>query len=260
MKSKKRRLLLSVASLSAMLSVFILVSPSVFAESACYIRHGSDPNVTTTRPDCGGEPNFNEIYKNIYGSDKVLEDQKCYIIAENQNGITPGDPYGSDICNAAEGARSDKAAPAPATPAPTPGGGTAPSSGGGNPSQQESKDNGGPEKADAKVVDCTKDAKANPDKCIQRSEEQLECNDVAANPGNCNIIKIANDAIKILSGLVGVTITAMIIAGGVRYSMAAGDPQAVAKAKDMIRNAIIALVVYILLLAFLNWVVPGGIL
>jgi hypothetical protein len=66
--------------------------------------------------------------------------------------------------------------------------------------------------------------------------------------------------INILSGLVGIVIVTMITVGGIQYSSARDNPQAVAAARGRITNALIALVAYILMYAFLQYLIPGGIL
>lgn len=78
-------------------------------------------------------------------------------------------------------------------------------------------------------------------------------------PANCWIVSYVVDAINILSGLVGVVIVIMIAVGGLQYSSARDNPQATQAAKDKIRNAILALVLFIFGTAFLQYLVPGGI-
>lgn len=76
----------------------------------------------------------------------------------------------------------------------------------------------------------------------------------------CNIVgKYVNPLINFLTGLVGVVVAIMIIVGGIQYSSAGGDPGKVAAAKSRITNALLAIVAYIFLFAFLQWIVPGGI-
>ena len=78
---------------------------------------------------------------------------------------------------------------------------------------------------------------------------------------NCNFIdKFINPTIKFLSAGVGVAVTIMIIIGGIQYSSAGSDPQKITAAKRKIMNALIALLLYIMLFAILNWLIPGGIL
>ena len=87
-----------------------------------------------------------------------------------------------------------------------------------------------------------------------------DCKDVNLSSDNCAIVRYLNDAIKILSGIVGIVVTIMIIVGGIQYSVAGADPNAVAKAKKQIFNAIFALVAYGLMFAFLQYLIPGGLL
>lgn len=67
-------------------------------------------------------------------------------------------------------------------------------------------------------------------------------------------------ALDILSLVVVPLITLVIILAGVQYSAASGDPGKVSAAKGRITNAIIALVSYIFLWAFLQWLIPGGVI
>jgi hypothetical protein len=62
-----------------------------------------------------------------------------------------------------------------------------------------------------------------------------------------------------LTALVGIVVVMMLVIGGIQYSAAQGDPNAVMAAKKRISNALLALVVYIFTVPFLNWLVPGGI-
>jgi len=57
---------------------------------------------------------------------------------------------------------------------------------------------------------------------------------------------------------VGVIITVMIVIAGIQYMTARDNAQAVQAAKSKIMNAFIALVAFIFLYAFLQWLVPGG--
>ena len=77
---------------------------------------------------------------------------------------------------------------------------------------------------------------------------------------NCSIIGWVVIAINTLSALVGLTVVIMIIVAGIQYSSAGDDPQKTAQAKSRIVNAIIALVTFIFMYAFLQWIIPGGVL
>lgn len=79
---------------------------------------------------------------------------------------------------------------------------------------------------------------------------------------NCQNIfdKYLTPLIKFLSAAVGIVVVGAVIFGGIQFSASGGDPQKVANAKKHITNALIALVAYLLLFAFLNFIIPGGLL
>ena len=78
---------------------------------------------------------------------------------------------------------------------------------------------------------------------------------------NCPLLKnYIIPAIRILSISVGVIVATMIVWGGIKYASSRDNPQQTASAKEHVRNALIGLVLYIFMVAFLNWVVPGGVL
>ncbi|MDB5169981.1 MAG: hypothetical protein JWN82_377 [Candidatus Saccharibacteria bacterium] len=77
----------------------------------------------------------------------------------------------------------------------------------------------------------------------------------------CNIISnYVNPFIKLLTVLVGLAVVIGIIIGSIQVMTSAGDPQKAANGKNHIRNALIAIVAYILLFGMLSWLIPGGIL
>ncbi len=89
--------------------------------------------------------------------------------------------------------------------------------------------------------------------------------DPAVSGGKCNslsqcdlVSRYLNPAINLLSAAVGIVIAISIVIGGVQYGTSAGDPQQAAAAKARIRNAIIALLVFVFLYALLNFLIPGG--
>ncbi|MEI7683330.1 MAG: hypothetical protein WCJ24_03470, partial [Candidatus Saccharibacteria bacterium] len=57
---------------------------------------------------------------------------------------------------------------------------------------------------------------------------------------------------------VGVIIVIMIIIGGIQYTSAGSNPQAVSAAKKKIMNAVISFVAFLLLYSFMQWLIPGG--
>lgn len=78
------------------------------------------------------------------------------------------------------------------------------------------------------------------------------------NADNCGIIKFVIVITNIMGGLAGLVIVGTMIAGGIRYSSAGADPSKVQAAKQMIINAILALLLLIFGFSILQWLVPGG--
>lgn len=76
----------------------------------------------------------------------------------------------------------------------------------------------------------------------------------------CLYQKYINPAIALISAAVGVAIAIAIIVGGIEYITSAGDPQRAASGKKRIVNALIGLIAYALLFAFLQFIIPGGVL
>jgi hypothetical protein len=73
------------------------------------------------------------------------------------------------------------------------------------------------------------------------------------------IVKDLNYIINFLSAGVGIVVVAVIILGGIQYSTAGDSPEATAKAKARIMNGLIALLAFMFVFAFLQWLIPGGI-
>jgi|SRR5579884_2862703 len=79
------------------------------------------------------------------------------------------------------------------------------------------------------------------------------------NYDNCDFIKkYINPFIDILSICFGLVAVISIIIGGINYSTSEGDPQKSSRAKSRIVNAIVAVVAYLFLYSFLQFIVPGG--
>ena len=79
------------------------------------------------------------------------------------------------------------------------------------------------------------------------------------NQSNCGIIYYVVLLTKTLSALVGIVIVVMMAVGGIQYAASRDDPAQVAGAKKHIQNTVMALVFYLFALAFLQWLVPGGV-
>jgi|GEM_PF-795950 len=110
---------------------------------------------------------------------------------------------------------------------------------------------GGPE------ADSTETVATNPGSGSGGANLSMDCTGGAE--GSCGIIEKIIQIINGVSVLVGIVVVIMIIVGGIQYSAAGSDPQKIASAKSKITNALLALLVFIFLYAFLQWVVPGGI-
>jgi hypothetical protein len=87
-----------------------------------------------------------------------------------------------------------------------------------------------------------------------------DCAGETLDQNNCGVIKLIVGLINALAALVGVVVVAVIVWGGIQYSTSADDPKAVSEAKNRIKNAIFALVMFAFMYAFLQWIVPGGVL
>lgn len=106
--------------------------------------------------------------------------------------------------------------------------------------------------ANPKAIDCSNDATS-----AAGCDTSFKCN---GSGSACNVSEgYLKPAIKALSALVGIGVTASIIWGGIQYSASSGDPRRVAAARKKITIAVMVLIGYFLLYAFLNWIVPGGI-
>jgi len=85
------------------------------------------------------------------------------------------------------------------------------------------------------------------------------CVDNTASSGGA-IVAYLREWLLLLSGLVGMVVMVMIVVAGVQYITSTGDPGLVKSAKQRIFNAILALVLYLMMFAILQFLVPGGIL
>lgn len=79
------------------------------------------------------------------------------------------------------------------------------------------------------------------------------------NGENCGIIDILNTVFNFVSGGVALAVIFNIIIAGIQYSTAQGDPSAVGKSKKRIMDAVLALLMYAMLYAFIQWLIPGGV-
>lgn len=79
-------------------------------------------------------------------------------------------------------------------------------------------------------------------------------------PSDWKIEDILNMVLVVVTTGVGIAAVGSIVFAGVPYITARDNAAQVSKAKTMIMNTIIGIVAYILMWAFLEWIIPGGIL
>lgn len=82
----------------------------------------------------------------------------------------------------------------------------------------------------------------------------------ADNDGCTDTSDLIKVVFRFLSALVGILVVAGITVGGIAYSTSRGNPSGTVRGVKIISNSIIGLVVYFLLVAIANFLVPGGIL
>lgn len=91
--------------------------------------------------------------------------------------------------------------------------------------------------------------------CVPRQVNK----NIAGGSDSIILDKYVNPFINLLTVLVSLAVVIGIIYGGIEYSMSGGDPQKAAVGKNRIRNSFIGLIAFVLVFAFLNFLVPGGI-
>ena len=67
------------------------------------------------------------------------------------------------------------------------------------------------------------------------------------------------EALQLAGGVVGTVIVMMLVLAGIQYITSSGDSANVKAAKNRITNAITALVLFMFMVAILQFIVPGGI-
>jgi hypothetical protein len=86
-----------------------------------------------------------------------------------------------------------------------------------------------------------------------------ENNDGKLDASECKIIELVNTIFAAVSGLVVLAVVGNMIYAGIQYSMSEGDSGKAAKARQRVRDGVMALVLYLLLSGFIQWLIPGGI-
>ena len=75
----------------------------------------------------------------------------------------------------------------------------------------------------------------------------------------CFVENYVNPAVAFLAALAGVAVVISVIVGAIQYSSAGGDPSKVTAARNRIVESIVALLAFLFLYAFLNFLLPGGV-
>ncbi len=85
----------------------------------------------------------------------------------------------------------------------------------------------------------------------------IDCSGVNDTTGS-PVVAVLALTIQILTGLVGITAIGALIYAGILYSSASGNASQVAKAKELIANTVVGLVLFAGMAVLLNWLIPGG--
>lgn len=97
--------------------------------------------------------------------------------------------------------------------------------------------------------------------CAEKVPDPALSTDCRTDSAQCNpVTEYVNPLINTLAAMAGIAVVIGIIVGGIQYASSGGDPQKAASGKGHIKAAIIALVCFFFLYAFLQFVIPGGIL
>lgn len=74
-----------------------------------------------------------------------------------------------------------------------------------------------------------------------------------------SVVAVLVIAIQILTGVIGLTAIAMLIYAGILYTSASGNVQQTSKAKEIIRNTVLGLILFAAIAVVLNYLIPGGV-
>jgi hypothetical protein len=98
------------------------------------------------------------------------------------------------------------------------------------------------------------------DNPLAGTSESHTCCPAGTNPndGSCFFSKYVNPLVKVLTGLVGLAVTAGIIMGGIQYAGSAGNPQKSDAGKKKITGSIYALLIFMFLYSALQFLSPAG--
>lgn len=104
---------------------------------------------------------------------------------------------------------------------------------------------------------CT--AKSTNSNCVCTATSCADNAVTCSSNGGCDLIeKYLNPGIDLFSVMFGLIAAGSLIMGGISYSASEGDPQKSSRAKSRITNTIFAIVAYMFLFSFLQFIIPGG--
>lgn len=96
--------------------------------------------------------------------------------------------------------------------------------------------------------------------CVDAGSTSCTDPAISCTSDQCDLIaKYVDPTIKLLAAVFGTVAAISIIMGGINYATSEGDPQKAGRAKSRITNTIIAVVAFLFLYAFLQFLIPGGI-
>ena len=93
--------------------------------------------------------------------------------------------------------------------------------------------------------------------CGELTTSVIDCGSVKDQTGS-PVIAFLVLGIQILTGAVGVVAIGALVYAGMMYSSASGDTGQITKAKEIIRNTIIGLILFGTIALLLNFLIPGG--
>ncbi len=100
---------------------------------------------------------------------------------------------------------------------------------------------------------CTPTQDGTKDKpCITCDSKKVDCSGL--------ITKYVNPLVRLLSALVGIIVVISGIVAGIQYASSRDESAKVTAAKKRIYNTVLSLLAYLFLLAFLQWLLPGGLI
>lgn len=86
-----------------------------------------------------------------------------------------------------------------------------------------------------------------------------DCTDTQSCLKTSPIVRDINMIVNFLSAGVAIIVIGSIVLGGIQYSAAGNKPESVAAARQRIANGLMAFGAFLLIYAFLQWLIPGGI-